>query len=260
MKTKNIGWVGVAIISVSLAIAGARAQNPSADTLVPQPTQAPPDANQVPPNGTQPPILVPPGQQTPGAPAPAAAQPPETTVPAVTGTTTAVGPSTGTNPAPAPNQAAAPGNAAPLNTVPDYLQRDQAITPEDQGMLAQMRQAVFPQGATEAWMGSVHFILKEGAVRLVGTVPSLQERQRIEGVVSQVPGVTRVYDALAVNPSAAVASTPTSGTNAVPGVTPAPVPAPTSYPITNADGTVVPNSAGTNTIYETAPPQQKQPR
>jgi hypothetical protein len=143
-----------------------------------------------------------------------------------------------------------------LNTTPQYLQKDQAITPEDQAMLTQMRQAVFPQGTSEAWMNSVHFILKDGAVRLVGTVPTAQDRQRIEGVVRQIPGVTRVYDAMAVNPSAAVASSGAPATNSASGITPAPVPSPTGYPATNANGSATPNPAATNSIRETAPGQQ----
>ena len=115
----------------------------------------------------------------------------------------------------------------------DALQRDQAITAADQAMLAQMRQTVFPPGQPMApWMNSIHFILKDGAVRLVGTVASLQERQQIEATVRQVPGVVRVYDALAVNASAGAAAGPANANASANGNAPVP---PTPTPTPSAD-------------------------
>ena len=93
-------------------------------------------------------------------------------------------------------------NSASMTNTPEWLQRDQAITAQDQAVLQQMRQAVFQGQPTANWMQSIHFILKDGAVRFVGTVPSPAERQRIESIVAQIPGVVRVYDAVAVNASA----------------------------------------------------------
>jgi hypothetical protein len=149
-----------------------------------------------------------------------------------------------------------PTNSAATNTTPEWLQRDQAITEQDRGMLMQMRQAVFQGQPLSGWMQSIHFILKDGAVRIVGTVPSLAERQRIEGIVTQIPGVVKVYDALAVNPSAAA----NMGTaNAPASANPAPLP-PTSFAPANIGGQVPSGSKPTNAIYENAPqPQPKQP-
>jgi osmotically-inducible protein OsmY len=81
------------------------------------------------------------------------------------------------------------------------LMRDQALSETDRRTLAQIRAAVFgPNQAAAPPAGTpVHFILKDGAVRLVGTVSTMEERQRIENLVQQVPGVTRVFDALQVS-------------------------------------------------------------
>jgi BON domain len=147
-----------------------------------------------------------------------------------------------------------PTNSMSTNNTPDWLQRDQAITEQDRAMLAQMRQAVFQGQPISGWMHSIHFILKDGAVRIVGTVPSLAERQRIETIVTQIPGVVKVYDALAVNASAeanAGAANASVNGNAGAGV-PTP-PAPTSFVPTNIGGRVPPDSKFTNIIYETAP-------
>jgi len=76
--------------------------------------------------------------------------------------------------------------------------RDQAITPADQAMLMQMRASAFPPGTDVATSSSVSFILKDGAVRLVGTVPSVAEQQRIAAAAQQTPGITRVYNAMRV--------------------------------------------------------------
>jgi hypothetical protein len=123
-----------------------------------------------------------------------------------------------------------PTNSAATNTTPEWLQRDQAITEQDRAMLMQMRQAVFQGQSLSGWMHTIHFILKEGSVRLVGTVPSLAERQRIETIVTQIPGVVKVYDALAVNPLAAEANA--SPANAPVNANPAALP-PTSFAPTN---------------------------
>ena len=96
-----------------------------------------------------------------------------------------------------------PTNQPPTNNVAmtnrTDFQQDQAITEADRELLTQIRQAVFA-GQTPGQAGAlpVHFILKDGVVRLVGTVPTIQERQRIESLVQRVPGVIRIYDAMTV--------------------------------------------------------------
>lgn len=89
--------------------------------------------------------------------------------------------------------------------------RDQAITPADQTMLTQMRAAAFPPGTAVTTSSSVSFILKDGAVRLVGTVPSVAEQQRIAAVAQQTPGITRVYNALTVSGTESVGASASAG-------------------------------------------------
>jgi hypothetical protein len=99
------------------------------------------------------------------------------------------------------------------------LMRDQAISEGDRRLLTQIRVSVFgtPQptatsgGTAPSGGTSVHFILRDGAVRVVGLVPNAEEQNRIVTTVQKVPGVVRVYDALQVGASAAPGPTPASG-------------------------------------------------
>jgi hypothetical protein len=81
------------------------------------------------------------------------------------------------------------------------LMHDQALSEGDRRLLFQLRAAVFGpnQAAAPSSSAPVHFILRDGAVRLVGIVSSEQERQRIESVAQQVPGVVRVFNALQIS-------------------------------------------------------------
>jgi hypothetical protein len=88
----------------------------------------------------------------------------------------------------------APVIMVPAN--PAEPMRDQALNPTDAGLIQQMRQSVFPPGQQGA--ESVHFVLRNGAVRVTGNVPTPAEQKRIENAVSRIPGVTKVYDALTV--------------------------------------------------------------
>lgn len=107
------------------------------------------------------------------------------------------------------------------------LMRDQAISETDRRLLGQIHTAVFGSTQPAAQVGgtSVHFILRDGAVRIVGFVPSADEQKRIVNTVQGVPGVVRVYDALQIGGSAAPGQT-------APAQTPAPVEttAPTQTP------------------------------
>jgi len=85
------------------------------------------------------------------------------------------------------------------------LMQDQALSETDRRLLGQIRGSVFGpnQAAVPPAGAPIRFILKDGAVRLVGTVSTAEERQRIENLVQQVPGVVRVFDALQVSQPAA---------------------------------------------------------
>jgi BON domain len=101
-------------------------------------------------------------------------------------------------------------NAQGLLTNGSAIMRDQAISEPDRRLLGQIRTAVFGSSQPPPQLGgtSVHFILRDGVVRIVGVVPTVEEQKRIEGIVQQVPGVARVYDALQVGASATTPGQP----------------------------------------------------
>jgi len=90
------------------------------------------------------------------------------------------------------------------------LMRDQALSEADRKLLSQIHTAVFGSSQPPAQLGgtSVHFILRDGAVRIVGFVPNADEQKRIVTIVQGLPGVGRVYDALQIGVSAAPMPTP----------------------------------------------------
>ncbi len=106
------------------------------------------------------------------------------------------------------------------------LMRDQAISQTDRQLLVQIHTAVFGSSqAAQSGATPVHFILRDGAVRIVGFVANADEQKRIEAAVQQVPGVVRVYNALQVQGSAApgqTGQTTVPGQTTAPGETPAP--------------------------------------
>jgi hypothetical protein len=116
-----------------------------------------------------------------------------------------------------------------MGTNGSVLMRDQAISAGDRQLLAQIRMSVFGSSQTTATTGgttasggtSVHFILRDGAVRVVGFVPNAQEQNRIVTTVQKVPGVVRVFDALQVGASVAPGQAPASQAPP-PGQTPGP--------------------------------------
>jgi len=104
------------------------------------------------------------------------------------------------------------------------LMRDQAISEPDRRLLIQIRTTVFgtTQTTTAPNGTDVHFILRDGAVRIVGVVPTPDEQKRIEVAVQQVPGVVRVYNALQVGASAVPNQTTAPGQTPSTGQTPTP--------------------------------------
>jgi len=119
------------------------------------------------------------------------------------------------------------------------LFRDQAITSPDRQLLSQLRSAVFGANLSPEQLAAqpVHFILANGIVRLVGEVPSLEQRQQVEAAVQRVPGVVRIYDALSVS------GQPGLAVNVLPGNTPQNALSPVSEP-----------GSGDNRIYATNSP------
>jgi osmotically-inducible protein OsmY len=129
---------------------------------------------------------LPPGQQTPQ--------------PDATATTTAnqVAPSNqigmATNQMPASNS---PINANANNINGNTL--GQAVTASDRNLLATLNQSVSTQlEATSQGAIPVRFLINNGAVTIVGSVPNTDQSQRILARVQQTPGVVSVFNDLRV--------------------------------------------------------------
>jgi osmotically-inducible protein OsmY len=92
-----------------------------------------------------------------------------------------------------------------LNTLP----ADQAASENDRVILTQIRQVIPLSQPSGPWT-PVSFDVRQGAVGIVGIVPTTQESQRIETTVRQVPGVVRTSNTLIVDASVNTGATPTS--------------------------------------------------
>jgi len=92
-----------------------------------------------------------------------------------------------------------------LSTLPP----DQAATENDRLILTQIRQ-IIPLSQPPAPWTPVSFDVRQGVVGIVGIVPAVQESQRIETTVRQVPGVVRISNTLIVDASTGMNVTPTS--------------------------------------------------
>jgi hypothetical protein len=86
--------------------------------------------------------------------------------------------------------------------------QDSAATREDQVLLIQLRRSISTElqavATTTAPGGNtitppVHLVINNGVVRVVGTVPAANTRERILMLVQRSPGVTQVVDELQVN-------------------------------------------------------------
>jgi osmotically-inducible protein OsmY len=84
-----------------------------------------------------------------------------------------------------------------LSTLP----ADQALTENDRVILGQIR-LVIPLSQPPAPWTPVSFAVRQGAVGIIGIVPTAQESQRIETTVRQVPGVVQTSNTLVVDMSA----------------------------------------------------------
>jgi|SRR6185437_1900059 len=77
--------------------------------------------------------------------------------------------------------------------------QDQAITPGDRVLLTTLQQGVAAQlGVTTMGALPVHFMINNGAVTLLGIVPTADDSQRIFARVHQTPGVLSVFNDLHV--------------------------------------------------------------
>ena len=101
-----------------------------------------------------------------------------------------------------------PGVAGVQNAL-STLPPDQALSEGDRVILTQIRQVIPVSQPPAAWT-PVSFDVRQGAVGILGIVPTTQEGQRIETVVRQVPGVVRTSNTLIVDASVSTGATPTS--------------------------------------------------
>ncbi len=94
-----------------------------------------------------------------------------------------------------------------LSTLPP----DQAATEQDRVILTQIRQVIPLSQAPAPWT-PVSFDVNQGVVGMAGIVPSMQESQRIETTVRQVPGVVQTSNTLIVDASGSgnINTSPTS--------------------------------------------------
>ncbi len=79
----------------------------------------------------------------------------------------------------------------------NHLVRDEAATPQDRRLLAHIRRELLP--AIRRERVPIHLIAQNGVVTLVGFTISTSERQQIESIVQQTPGVVSVVDNLQVS-------------------------------------------------------------
>jgi len=130
-------------------------------------------------------------------------------------------------------------NSAFATNAGGVIGQDQAFSARDQAILAQVRRAIpmqlLPGGvvngvpsssstttsgsgsttsgtsgtgsATTSLRNNIHFVVRNGVVTIVGFVPTLAERQRIEAAVAGISGVTQVMDDLRVRTGGDVAVT-----------------------------------------------------
>jgi osmotically-inducible protein OsmY len=107
-----------------------------------------------------------------------------------------------TNPMTATNQnqfAATNGAVGSNGLNSNFALRNQAVTPSDRILLNSILQGLQAQlGVTSISGLPVHFFINNGAVTIVGTVPTADESQRILARVQQTPGVLSTFNDLHV--------------------------------------------------------------
>ncbi|EEF62594.1 BON domain-containing protein [Pedosphaera parvula] len=84
--------------------------------------------------------------------------------------------------------------------------QDRAATQSDRALLLRIRQSVLTQPQAGGAKAPVNVIVDQGVVTLVGSVPTIQEKDRILAQVQAQPGLVRVVDQLAVGASSASSS------------------------------------------------------
>jgi hypothetical protein len=100
---------------------------------------------------------------------------------------------------------------------------DRALTQSDRTVVLQIRQAMRGEQNSlgEAAIASsvavlpVSFVVHNGIVEIVGTVPTLEDKQRVQTIVQRIPNITGVIDRIQVSAESTTVSANTSSTNSV---------------------------------------------
>jgi len=90
-----------------------------------------------------------------------------------------------------------PGVASVVDNL-QLVTQDMAMTDTDRTLLVQIRQSIPLQPVPTTVSGPLFFVLQQGVVTIVGSVPTVQEGERITAVVRQTPGVVQAFDALTI--------------------------------------------------------------
>jgi hypothetical protein len=103
-----------------------------------------------------------------------------------------------------PNGVAGAGTNFPLT-----LTQDRAFNANDRTILVQIHRNIRPVFPSSSALAGVHFQVQQGVVTAVGTVPTMEQKQRVLQIVQTTPNVTQVVDQLRVNapPGAPISTT-----------------------------------------------------
>ena len=108
----------------------------------------------------------------------------------------------GLTPNAAPVTRAFPADAANPPALPQAMTQDRAVTPTDRTLLVQLHRALMASFRPSTSLVPVHFQVQEGVVTIVGSVPTLEQKQRVLSSVQGLPGVAQVVDRLELRPGA----------------------------------------------------------
>jgi len=107
----------------------------------------------------------------------------------------------GTNSVGGTNQSgAATGNQTSVSSQTSVNFQDRGFSATDQALIARLRQSVMPRAGAPSLWAPVHFNVQDGRVTLVGSVPSVEEEQRIMAMAQSTPGVVGVNSQLTISP------------------------------------------------------------
>ena len=88
------------------------------------------------------------------------------------------------------------------------VQTGSATDNSDTVLLTRVRETVLPQVQVGGVAVPIGFAVQNGVVTVTGTLPSLEQRQRVVALVRQVPGVADVTDQMSLSVSSSGALPP----------------------------------------------------